>query len=208
MLAEKDDWVPRTVAPFIWINQEFGKETSTSIDTDDQHSGGVKTRLEDGASTSSNDPGNNEQNPKSAESSLEATSKSLDSPAVPLSSSNSVTSESSMSLEEPETPLLEDDKPHKTRDVEEFRTSLLQNDQLLEADEQNMENNSESQSKHRSVVMEKQDHSIEQDDGLPKKMGRRERMLDLGKKMSEKLEEKRRHIEEKSRHIVEKMRGP
>nr|KYP43063.1 Testis-expressed sequence 2 protein [Cajanus cajan] len=143
MLAEKDDWVPRTVAPFIWINQEIGNETSTSIDTNNQPYEEVKA-----------------------------------------SSSNSVTLESSSSLEELNTPL------------------------LLETTEQNMENNSESQSQHGSVVMEKRNHSIEQEDGLPKKMGRRERMLDLGKKMSEKLEEKRRHIEEKSRHIVEKMRGP
>ncbi|RDX92182.1 Testis-expressed protein 2 [Mucuna pruriens] len=208
MLAEKDDWVPRTVAPFIWINQEFGNETSTSIDTNNQPSDGVKTRLETGTSTSSNDPEPKQQNPKSAESSQEATSKSSDSLALSLSSSNSVTLESSSSLEELNTPLLENDKPQKTLDLKEFMTSSLQNDKLLETNEQNMENNSESQSQHRNVVMEKQNHSIEQEDGLPRKMGRRERMLDLGKKMSEKLEEKRRHIEEKSRHIVEKMRGP
>lgn len=208
MLAEKDDWVPRTVAPFIWIKQDCGNDTSTSIDTNNQPSGGVRARSEAGASISSNDPEHKQQNPKSAESSQEASSKSSDSLAFPLSSSNSVTPESSMSLEEPETPLLEDDKPQKTRDLEEFRTSLLQNDKLLETNEQNMENNSESQSQHRTVAIEKRDHSIEQEDELPKKMGRRERMLDLGKKMSEKLEEKRRHIEEKSRHIVEKMRGP
>lgn len=40
-----------------------------------------------------------------------------------------------------------------------------------------------------------------------KRIGRRARMMDLGKKMGEKLEEKRRHIEEKGRHMVEKMRG-
>ncbi|TKY51999.1 Testis-expressed sequence 2 protein [Spatholobus suberectus] len=208
MLAEKDDWVPRTVAPFIWINQEFGNETNTSIDTNNQPSGGVKARLEAGASTSSNDPENRQQNPNSAKSSQEATSKSSDSLALPLSSSNSVTLESSWSLEELDTPLLENDKPQKTRGLEEFRTSSLQNDKLLETNEQNMENNSVSQLLHKIVVMEKRNHSIEKEDGLPKKMGRRERMLDLGKKMSEKLEEKTRHIEEKSRHIVEKMRGP
>ena len=41
----------------------------------------------------------------------------------------------------------------------------------------------------------------------PKRMGsRRARMMDLGKKMQEKLEEKRRLIEERGRHVVEKMR--
>jgi NAD+--asparagine ADP-ribosyltransferase len=72
-----------------------------------------------------------------------------------------------------------------------------------------MENNSEFPSLHGSmVVMEKQNHTFDHEDELPKKMGRKERMLDLRKKMGEKLEEKRRHLEEKSRNIVEKMRGP
>ncbi|KAF5730410.1 hypothetical protein HS088_TW20G00783 [Tripterygium wilfordii] len=55
---------------------------------------------------------------------------------------------------------------------------------------------------------ENQDYIIEEDDLRPKKIGRKARMLDLGKKMGEKLGEKRRHLEEKSRNIVEKMRGP
>ncbi|WVY98077.1 hypothetical protein V8G54_030228 [Vigna mungo] len=205
MLAEKDDWVPRTVAPFIWVNQEFRNETSTSTYTNNQPSGGVKTS---GASISSNDSEHKQQNSTSAESSQEATRKSSDSVALSLNSSDSVTSESNRSFEEPDAPSLENDKPQKTIDLKEFKTSSLQNDKPLETNEQNMENNSEFQSEHKSAVMERRNHSIEREDGLPKKMGRRERMLDLGKKMSEKLEEKRRHIEEKSRHIVEKMRGP
>ncbi|KAK7391826.1 hypothetical protein VNO78_20249 [Psophocarpus tetragonolobus] len=208
MLAEKNDWVPRNVAPFIWINQEYGNESSTSIDTNNQPSGGVKARLEAGASTSSNDPEHKQQNPESAEFSHETTRKSSDSLEVPLSFSSSVTLESSRSLEELNTPLLlENDKSQKARDLKEFSSSTLQNDRLLESNEQNIENDSESLSQN-TVVVAKRNHSITQEDGLPKKMGRRERMLDLGKKMSEKLEEKRRHIEEKSRHIVEKMRGP
>lgn len=39
----------------------------------------------------------------------------------------------------------------------------------------------------------------------PKKSSRHARMMDLGKMMGDKLEEKKRHTEEKSRHIVEKM---
>jgi hypothetical protein len=39
-----------------------------------------------------------------------------------------------------------------------------------------------------------------------RKGGRRARMMDFGKKMGDKLEEKRRTIEERGRHIVEKMR--
>ncbi|XP_047151940.1 uncharacterized protein LOC124823707 isoform X1 [Vigna umbellata] len=212
MLAEKDDWVPRTVAPYIWVNQEFRNETSTSTYTNNQPSGGVKTS---GASISSNDSEHKQQNSTSAESSQEATRKSSDSLELSLNSSDSVTSESNRSFEEPDAPSSENDKPQKTIDLKEFKTSSLQddkpfetNEQNMETNEQNMENNSEFQSEHKTAVMERRNHSIEREDGLPKKMGRRERMLDLGKKMSEKLEEKRRHIEEKSRHIVEKMRGP
>jgi hypothetical protein len=41
---------------------------------------------------------------------------------------------------------------------------------------------------------------------VKQKSGRRSRMMDLGKKMGDKLEEKRRQVEEKGRTIVEKMR--
>ncbi|KAK6646197.1 hypothetical protein PHAVU_L006701 [Phaseolus vulgaris] len=205
MLAEKDDWVPRTVAPFIWVNQEFTNETSTSTYTNNQPSGRVEAS---GDTISNNNSGHKQQNSTSAESSQEETRKSSDSLALPLNSSDSVTLESNRSLEEADAPLLENDIPQKTKDLKEFKTSSLQNDKPLETTEQNMESNSEFQSEHRGVPMESRNHSIEQEDGLPKKMGRRERMFDLGKKMSEKLEEKRRHIEEKSRHIVEKIRGP
>ncbi|KAK7278329.1 hypothetical protein RJT34_23357 [Clitoria ternatea] len=210
MLAEKDDWVPRNVAPFIWIKQkqDFGNETSTPLDINNQPSSGVKDGLEASASTSSNDPKYKQEEPKCAESSQEPTSKSSDSITPPLSSSSTQTLESSRNLEELTMPVLENDKPQETTDLEEFRTSSIQGDKQLETNEPNMENILELQSHQGNEVMEKRSRSIEQEDALPKKMGRRERMLDLGKKMSEKLEEKRRHIEEKSRHIVEKMRGP
>ncbi|KAJ1417504.1 hypothetical protein SESBI_16560 [Sesbania bispinosa] len=204
MIVEKDDWV---VAPFIWINQEFGNETSTSVDTNNQPYGRKQAGLEASTSTSSNGPEHKQQKPKSGESSGEPTSKSSDSLALPLSSFGSPTLESSRSLEELTKPLLENDKPQETGDLKESRTPSLQDDKQLITSEQGMENNSEFQSLSRSVMMEKQNHLIEQENGLPKKMGKRERMLDLGKKMGEKLEEKRRHIEKKSRNIVEKMRG-
>ncbi|XP_004495486.1 uncharacterized protein [Cicer arietinum] len=205
MLAEKDDWVPPNVAPFIWINQEFRNEISTSVDTNNQSSGGEKATSEASANTSSNVPTNKPKNPKSIESCQEPTSKSSDSLALP-SFSGSLTLERSSSLEELTMPLLENEKSQETRD---FKEPSLQNVNQLETSENKVENNSEFPSLHRSlVVMEKQNHIFEQEDELPKKMGRKERMFDLGKKMGEKLEEKRRHLEEKSRHIVEKMRGP
>jgi hypothetical protein len=47
--------------------------------------------------------------------------------------------------------------------------------------------------------MDRSISSFQQDDSKPKKIGKRERMLDLRKKMSEKFEEKKRHIVEKMR---------
>ncbi|TKY44975.1 Testis-expressed sequence 2 protein [Spatholobus suberectus] len=204
MLAEKDDWVPRNVAPFIWIHQESGDETSTSTDTNNQPSGGLKASartLSDGPELKQHKP------PKSTKSSQEPARKS-DSLALTPSSSSSITLRSSKSLEELTTPLLENDKPQETRDLQELRTTSLQNDNTHEASEEKMGDISVSESPPRNVVMDKQYSSIEQDDSRPRKIGRREKMLDLKKKMSEKFEEKKRHIEEKSRHIVEKMRGP
>ncbi|KAK7269012.1 hypothetical protein RIF29_21727 [Crotalaria pallida] len=186
MLAEKDDWVPWNVAPFIWTNQESRNETSTSINTSNQ--------VEASASSSSNGPKPEKQKPKSAESSQEPARKSS-------SSSGSQTLESSSSLEELAMPLLDNNRQEETRDLIECRIPSLQNDKGHETSELNkMEDNSEFQKQNRS--------SEQEEGGTQKKMGRRERMLDLRKKVGEKLEEKRRHIEEKSRHIVEKMRGP
>ncbi|CAL0321080.1 unnamed protein product [Lupinus luteus] len=195
MIAEKDDWVPWNVAPFLWINQESGNKTSTSIDSSNQPSSGVEAS----ASTSSNGPENEQKKSKSAETSQEPGRKSSDSLPLPSSSSGSPTLESSSCLEELTTPLLDNDRPQETIDLIESRTPSLQSDKGHETTEQKMEDNLE---------LQKQNHSTKQEDGMPRKMGRKERMLDLRKKMSEKLEEKRRHIEEKSRHIVEKMRGP
>ncbi|KAI4997664.1 hypothetical protein ZWY2020_053006 [Hordeum vulgare] len=42
-------------------------------------------------------------------------------------------------------------------------------------------------------------------DDAKRKSGRRSRMMDLGKKMGDKLEEKRRQAKKKGRHIIEKM---
>ncbi|KAI4351951.1 hypothetical protein L6164_006249 [Bauhinia variegata] len=198
MLAEKDDWVPRNVAPLIWVNrtQDSGNETPNL-------SNGV-VKVEASATTSSDDPEHKQQKLKIAESSEEPARNPSDFIEVP-SSSNSTTLKSSGSLEELRTPLLLNDKPQETRYMEERRAFSLQVDRSRETSE----DIPESQSLPRNEdLLEKRNHSNEQDDPMPKKMGKRERMLGLRRKMSEKFEEKRRHVEEKGRHIVEKMRGP
>lgn len=208
MLAEKDDWVPRSVAPFIWIHPESGNEISTSVDTNNQPCGGLKasarTLSGDGPELKQHKP------PKCTKSSQEPARKS-DSVALTPISSSSVTLRSSKSSEELTRPLLENDKPPETRDLQELRTTSLQNDntnEASEASEEKMGDISVSESPPRNVVLDKQHRSIERDDSRPKKIGRREKILDLKKRVSEKLEEQKRNFEEKSRHIVEKMRGP
>ncbi|KHM99770.1 uncharacterized protein LOC114368672 isoform X2 [Glycine soja] len=187
MLAEKDDWVPRNVAPFIWIHPESGNEISTSVDTNNQPCGGLKasarTLSGDGPELKQHKP------PKCTKSSQEPARKS-DSVALPPISSSSVTLRSSKSSEELTRPLLENDKPQETRDLQELRTTSLQNDNTNEASEEKMGDISVSESPPRNVVMDKQYSSIEQDDSRPRKIGKRERILDLKKRMSEKLEER------------------
>lgn len=193
MLAEKDDWVPRNVAPFIWINQESGNETPTSIDTNIQPSSRVKAN----ARSLSDVPELKQQKLKSTESSQEPARKS-DSQALILSSSSSSILRNSKSLEELAKPLLENEQPQGTSALKDLSVPSLQNDiNTHEASE----DISVSEAPLINVVTDKSNTSIESDDLKPKKIGRREKMLDLRKKMSEKFEEKKRHI-------VEKMRGP
>ncbi|KAK7291253.1 hypothetical protein RIF29_06245 [Crotalaria pallida] len=222
MLAEKDDWVPRKVAPFIWIKHESGNEPSTSVDTDSQLSVGVKAMSEACSSTSSdvqeNKPPkpkradacsrtssdvqeNKPQKPKRAESCREPARKS-DSLALPLSSSSSMTLRNSKSLDELTTPLLENDR--RQEDLKELRTPSLRSDTTHEDSEEKVEDISDCQLPPTSAVLHKQNSSVEQDNSKPKKIGRREKMQDLRKRMSEKFEEKKRHIEEKVETLLRK----
>jgi len=205
MLAEKDDWVPKSAAPFIWIHHESGNETSTSVDTNSQPPGGLKANskaLIDGPDLKPHKP------PKCTKFSQEPARKS-DSLAFPPISSSALTLRSSRSSEELTRPFLENCKPQEPRDLQEHGTTSLHNDNTHEANELvKMGDISVVESPTRNVVMDKQDSLIEQDDSRPRKIGKRERILDLTKRVSEKFEEKRRNFEEKSRNIVEKMRGP
>lgn len=204
MLAEKDDWVPRNIAPFIWINQESGNETSTSVDTNSQPSGGLKAN----ARTLSDCPELKQQKPPKCTKSSQEPARKSDSLALPPSSSTSLKLRSCKSSQELTTPLLENDRPQE--DLQSLRSMSLQNDNTntYEASEEKMEDISVRESPSRNLVLDKQISSIEQDDSRPRKVGRREKMLDLKKRVSEKLEEKRRNFEERGRNIVEKMRGP
>lgn len=171
MLAEKDDWVPCKVAPFIWINLEAASDPNMTRDPSSQPVE-VKTKNESGRGTSKEHPESKHEKPKSSE---------LD-----------------------KKPLTE-----PSDSLQELQTALLRNDEPQETCWSNRGENPYCQSSSGSeVTSEEQNYAIEESDSRPKRMGRKARMLDLGKKMGEKLEEKRRNIEEKGRNIVERMRGP
>ncbi|XP_077221495.1 uncharacterized protein LOC143855161 [Tasmannia lanceolata] len=176
MLAEKDDWVPRNVAPFIWLHQETcdpaGRDASNK---ESRHSSSNPT---EGENTAKLKDVISSQRPPS-----EPSSESV-------SSSRNGPSSNDLSI-------------HRNA-VEDLRVPLLESDETQESNGQSGLDNPEYSS--RAIVTREVQAPIGED-MKAKKIGRRARMMDLGKKMSEKLEEKKRHIEERSRHIVDKMRG-
>ncbi|KAI3941724.1 hypothetical protein MKX01_018314 [Papaver californicum] len=200
MLAEKDDWIPRKDAPFIWVKQEAVSdpaalelsscqpEESETIVEEARKSGDkhvsrsnylVQKDYENAKSL-------HQRNGQSEE--LSSSSK----PSLSASSSTSQSTSSIRSLQDLKTPLLIKDELHN--DTYSYSRS--------DSQEENRSPVSES------MIRERQFGSFNEDPN-PRKMGsRRARMMDLRNKVSEKFEEKKRHIEEKGRNIVEKMRGP
>ena len=180
MLAEKDDWVPRNVAPFIWVKQEVVADPNATRDVPSSQPVEVKTKNETGRGTSKDDPESKHEKPKNSESLMKPVAEASDS----LSGLNS------------------DD-----RSLQESQTAMNDETTTQETWQSNSGEIPYCQSWSGSEVTS-EELAIEDSDTRPKRMGRKARMLDLGKKMGEKLEEKRRNIEEKGRNIVERMRGP
>ncbi|MED6119977.1 hypothetical protein PIB30_016778 [Stylosanthes scabra] len=186
MLAEKENWIPRTVAPYMWVKQESGHDTTVSND---------KTS----AKTTVDCSGITHQNQHGAKSNREPVRKSFSfGRASPSSSPSPIVLKSSQSFDQLSTPFLENYFMQETEDLKELPATSTQNES---ADETSEEKTTDitvipPQSTLVSVLMDKPIVPSEQ-----KKIGKREKMFDLRKKMSEKLEEKRRHF-------VVKMRGP
>ncbi|WCJ29152.1 Nucleus-vacuole junction protein 2 [Euphorbia peplus] len=181
MLAEKNDWVPRTVAPYIWLNRETTSESAPSSESSHtSQTDEVKPKESSLVRTTSNSPEIKHSKTEHSERAQQPVPESSDALQSPSSSPKALV-QRRKSLQELTTPLLE------SKEVGQQSRELASSSMIL---------------------AEKQSNGSEEDDLRPKRTGRRARMLDLGKKMGEKLEEKRRHIEEKSRNIVEKMRAP
>ncbi|KAJ6857830.1 hypothetical protein NC651_039305 [Populus alba x Populus x berolinensis] len=183
MLAEKNDWVPRNAAPFIWINQEAASDNDIELELLNSQLD-AKTNIEGSRGTSLDHPESKHQKAENVQQSFSDYSEAL--PRA-LSSIK---------------PSMKNDKSSQ-----DLTSPLLTISEAQETGRGSSGYISESQSplSRTLITLEKQTHSVEE---IPKKMGRRAKMLDLGKKMGEKFEEKRRHIEEKGRNIVDKMRGP
>ncbi|XP_059063936.1 uncharacterized protein LOC131856321 [Cryptomeria japonica] len=188
MQAEKDDWVPQRLAPVPWIRQESSddatfKQWYDSLRAkDDGH-----LSLDDRKSDTDNPSKDNVNNPKNGSSMPfqlvpgAHTKEQLRYPdkisSHPSATKSSFHNESTSLL----FPLLDKD------DLQDKEVSEVQTDIFYSP----LDN----------------ERSLSSMDGKSKKGLKRAKMLDLGKKVSTKLEEKRRHIEEKSRLIVDKMRG-
>lgn len=179
MIAETDDWVPRATAPFIWVNQE--SMDMAELDRSNSHHKESKSNLECSPTTHLDDK---EEIVKNVVHVQEQSSELL--PEFPTSQGGRLTSVLS-------------NQSSRSSKSEELMIPLLRTDSGVESPRSSATSGSMIMSEEQSAV-----HSEE--DMKPNKLGRRARMMSLGKKMGEKLEEKRRHIEEKSRLIVEKMR--
>ncbi|MQL93788.1 hypothetical protein Taro_026444, partial [Colocasia esculenta] len=190
MLAEKDDWVPRNVAPFIWIKQEVGDLPVDNALSSECGETKFKQDSTKGAKANS-DSGCIVQDDIEKRREIHNAQPTVSEPiqVVAASASAPVTSASR--------DLTTGHNVH-----EDLKQPLLRNDDVQDNCSQSSTTSPENLGK---IVVADQKAAASDEDGKPKK-GRRERMRDLGKRMGEKLEEKRRHLEEKSRHIVEKMR--
>lgn len=190
MFAEKDDWVPRTVAPFIWIKREPAsnsttKHGQTSESSEEKSTAeanrGIPNTCSEGRPRESNELGSGTQ---SQNGSLERYASSA---SVDQSTGNE------RSLHELTAPLLKHDEQGEVAD-------RIAEDKQFHSPSQSL------------ILTGQHNYNLEEEDARSKRIGARARMLGFGKKMGEKLgeklEEKRRHIEERGRNIVEKMKGP
>lgn len=186
MVAEKDDWVPRKVAPFIWVLQESGDPTGRNAINCQLGETKGKPNI---TKASKQDEGNEKQaedvHPQPPPCTLVSASPS----SSQLGRTTSVSSDQSL----------------RSIAEEELKAPLLKNDEMQDLTV--LPSREETPECSAVPVVTAEEPIPVSEDSKAKKTWRRARMMDLGKKMGEKLEEKRRHIEEKGRHIVEKMRA-
>lgn len=186
MVAEKDDWVPQKVAPFIWVRQE--SSDSTGRNAANSQLGETKTKSNI-IKASKQDEGNGIL--KEAVHTQPPPSEPV-SPSVSSSQSGPIASVSN-------------DQSLNSNDGEGLKAPLLISDEMQENSD--IPGRVESPECLVLPAVPLAEQVPVNEDLKPKRIWRKAKIMDLGKKMGEQLEEKRRHIEEKGRQIVEKMRG-
>lgn len=136
MLAEKEDWAPKTVAPFTWLKHDV----------------------------------------------------------PPTNGDSTLPNELSNNIEQPDEP-----PPTGNEGIQEKpKNSQSKDDESITIPKAGSPEHIQN-SPHYVSLKDRQNHDGEEDDGKPKRMGRKARMIDLGRKISEKIEEKSRHIIEYNR---------
>lgn len=197
MLAEKDDWLPRKDAPFIWLNHEPTEMRSHATATATASTQPEEGDLKD--DSSSKRPMSSVPNSSGVSEELLRAVASIDEAKQEPKAEASLHSQSSSA------PVSE--SVHSDGN-EELRKPLLITDKLQE-DASESRVMSPMSTSLRAVIPAGEQPQVSASpigEDTKRKGGRRARMMDFGKRMGDKLEEKRRTIEEKGRHIVEKMR--
>lgn len=191
MLSEKDDWVPREVAPFIWVNNNNNQDNNNNN--------------QEGASDSTTTA-----HEISRSKSGEAKTGKTDDSRGDLSDISECRHEKSKTIACVQPSIIHssgasslragDPSSLKSKSLQDMTTPLLANDEVTGSTES-------PESSGRPLKREENLLSFESDESKQKRGGRRGKMFDLGKKMGEKLEEKRRTIEERGRNVVERLRA-
>ncbi|XP_006649193.1 testis-expressed protein 2-like [Oryza brachyantha] len=195
MLAEKDDWVPRKDAPFIWLNREPTETRSHAATVTPTQP--EEVTLKDDASNKIAAPSLGNSSARSEEA-LETATPIEEPSQMPV-----VAADASHELRKSPLAPAGEASPSSPDTIDELRRPLLITEKIQEEDsDSRMGSPSAPYTSLRGIVPAGEQAG----DESKRKGGRRARMMDFGKKMGDKLEEKRRHIEEKGRHIVEKMR--
>ncbi|KAF3781476.1 Testis-expressed sequence 2 protein [Nymphaea thermarum] len=232
MVAEKDDWVQRDVAPFSWLHQEASdSERTDAPDTQLERTksrpepkkgskGGSGRHPKDGGDMSDADSpdyqlGKSKNRQESGKGSTESFFGFAPADDAEKSGSLGISQTSDADAPDVVCPSLPTTVTSSSTEqsLRDDITSDLKVPLLKREDSQG----SYATGSSRQLVSDgcgavpiparAYSSNSMADSEKSKKFGRRARMLDIGKKMGEKLEEKKRHLEERGRLIVEKMRG-
>lgn len=180
MLSEKDDWAPRKTAPFLWVNLE------STLDT---------TKLD--------------EEPKPMTPANAATASAVRSDSTPSIDENAECERNAVLAEENREETVEYSSGSYGNTNRELRLPLLklekQGSSTSSTSSENMAGCSPINGPNLTSVTSDLSAS-NGEDAQAKKVNRRARMMDFGKRMGDKLGENRKKFEEKGRSFVEKLR--